>query len=394
MPSEETGSASSQQEQGRRNISESVDGSEGVGGNEGGNRSTNGSNKKRKKNATMACNTCRRKRNRCIVEDGESLCKGCKASGAECIFAEFDKRRDGIAELRERLTFFEKMFESVKPGDGPASTMSVTSIGSTSRGAFDQRLQEGNHEEEEDDNSNDAYHDSGATSASASATNAFFEQLSNTITPQSSVRSNGYSSRQQQQESVDLQQQQQQHKDKNGSTDANSRNTSIVHFHSTTHSRPIERPPSTSTSTHKRHVSARTPDMSAVMDSLAVEQDGRIRAYGATSSIALAGFEEPANPKAVYSQRRYQSTLNSKDPARQVTPPADTQHMQASVIVAAASNISALPLGTDIRTVQHLLNLYFMWAWPMFPIVSRQIFMQHFSHGGQYYSPLLLNVSA
>lgn len=62
-----------------------------------------------------------------------------------------------------------------------------------------------------------------------------------------------------------------------------------------------------------------------------------------------------------------------------------------SFLQAAANNIAYLPLGTDIRTVEHLLTAFFMWFYPVFPLVSKQIFLDHMYNGGKYCTPLLLN---
>lgn len=409
--------------------------------------SANGSSsKKRKKNATMACNTCRRKRNRCIVEEGANVCKGCKASGQECQFAEFDKRRDGIQELREKLSFYESMFETLKNGSTINNGKSSTGAGAAppastfSSSSLDHHqpplhlnsapaLGHGHANSLDLHQQHDAFdfHVDGFPSSSAGHTNnngpnsasskSFFDHhqlaqgtsdnatIVRTVTPQSSVRSKR--PRESPREEIngsagaglshsDSQQSARVHTSNNAGGGLSRSQTTPLSgnaYEDPQTSNHHERAPSVTQPVAHRRVSARTPDMSAVMDHLAVESNGLIRAYGATSSTALAGFEEVPNQKTVYSTRRYQSSMSGKDPPREVTPPADVQPLQSSALVAAAANISALPLGTDIRTVQHLLHLYFLWAWPMFPVISRQIFMQHFSQGGQYYSPLLLNVS-
>lgn len=450
-------------------MSESNDGSDGghssgrrEAHHDGGSSSNTTNSKKRKKNATMACNTCRRKRNRCILEEGERVCRGCKASGTECHFAEFDRRRDGIQELREKLSFYESMFETLKGGGGgggstshpsgpttappPPSSSSAHDHAAALNSAHDSTLTNHHHHHHEgsfDFLSNgfptsSSTLSNGTASASASAASTSFfdnQQLSSssntsdstalsTVTPQSSVRSKRpRESPREENGSAVLPPPTENHQAPHARTHAQSQSQSQGsnnNLNGSSSTRPPQQqqtpqsngPHSTNpayddqhqqressrvsdTSGAHRRISGRTPDMSAVMDHLAVESDGLIRAYGATSSTALAGFEDlQHSQKAVYSTRRYQSAFNSKDPPREVTPPADVQPLQTSPLVAAAANIAALPLGTDIRTVQHLLHLYFLWAWPMFPVISRQIFMQHFSNGGQYYSPLLLNVSA
>lgn len=387
--------------------------------------------KRRKKNATMACNECRRKRNRCIIEEGKSTCKGCEASQADCQFAEVDKRRDGIQDLRDKLVYYESMFEKLKsspmlnnspPLPVPASLPNGTHTGldhvHTHQPQTNGDLASASHSNQQQHQNHQHQHqqhyqqsqipgemDPFSFMLSASAPSAdgssFFgdsaSQPSATTTPQSSIRSK----RPREESEGDTQQQQQQQHQlpaqasrtssmNNLMTSSQLQQSSAQYY---AHPRQEEAESSTSPA---RHSSRRTPVMSAVMDCLAVEQDGRIRAYGATSTNALAGLDDAPDqdPKSAFRQRKYKpvNPSNLKDAPREVTPPRDSQPAQCSPLVAAAANIAALPLGTDIRTVQHLLNLYFMWAWPMFPIISRQVFMQHFANGGQYYSPLLLNV--
>lgn len=53
-----------------------------------------------------------------------------------------------------------------------------------------------------------------------------------------------------------------------------------------------------------------------------------------------------------------------------------------------------LPEGTDHDTVEHLLNLYWLWEHPIHPIICRAAFLRDMAEGkGQYFSSLLLNVS-
>lgn len=63
-----------------------------------------------------------------------------------------------------------------------------------------------------------------------------------------------------------------------------------------------------------------------------------------------------------------------------------------SLLVSAAKNIDSVPLGTDIRTVEHLLVNYFTWHHVVFPVTSCRLFLDAFNNGGKYCTPLLLNV--
>lgn len=54
-----------------------------------------------------------------------------------------------------------------------------------------------------------------------------------------------------------------------------------------------------------------------------------------------------------------------------------------------------LPDGTSAETVEHLLNIYFLWELPLHPVISRPAFLKHMAAGhGPYFSSLLLNVSS
>lgn len=53
-----------------------------------------------------------------------------------------------------------------------------------------------------------------------------------------------------------------------------------------------------------------------------------------------------------------------------------------------------LPEGTSQETVEHLLNLYFLWELPLHPVISRPAFLRDMAAGrGPYFSSMLLNVS-
>jgi hypothetical protein len=61
-------------------------------------------------------------------------------------------------------------------------------------------------------------------------------------------------------------------------------------------------------------------------------------------------------------------------------------------LAATAMRIDDLPMGTDIRVVDHLLHTYWCWHHSVFPIMSRKAFSDSIRYGGRYYTPLLLNV--
>lgn len=70
----------------------------------------------KKRIAQSACETCRRKRTRCVVEpdsqNGE--CNNCRALGVECLFSGVDKRKESVKDLRARVAYLEQLFENVR----------------------------------------------------------------------------------------------------------------------------------------------------------------------------------------------------------------------------------------------------------------------------------------
>ncbi|KAK3391474.1 fungal-specific transcription factor domain-containing protein [Sordaria brevicollis] len=64
--------------------------------------------------ASVACASCRERRIRCVVPEGESGCTQCKKTGAECIIRNDDERRRPISKaymssLSNRITLLEEM---------------------------------------------------------------------------------------------------------------------------------------------------------------------------------------------------------------------------------------------------------------------------------------------
>ncbi|KAH7628319.1 fungal-specific transcription factor domain-containing protein [Sordaria sp. MPI-SDFR-AT-0083] len=75
--------------------------------------------------ASVACASCRERRIRCVVPDGESGCTQCKKTGAECIIRNDDERRRPISKaymssLSNRITLLEEMLRERGVAPPPA----------------------------------------------------------------------------------------------------------------------------------------------------------------------------------------------------------------------------------------------------------------------------------
>ncbi|KAK1781493.1 fungal-specific transcription factor domain-containing protein [Copromyces sp. CBS 386.78] len=75
--------------------------------------------------ASVACSSCRERRIRCVVPDGESGCTQCKKTGADCIIRNDDERRRPISKaymssLSNRITLLEEMLRERGVAPPPA----------------------------------------------------------------------------------------------------------------------------------------------------------------------------------------------------------------------------------------------------------------------------------
>lgn len=82
------------------------------------------------------------------------------------------------------------------------------------------------------------------------------------------------------------------------------------------------------------------------------------------------------------------SLLNSSMPS----PQGDIADQANSKMHALEPPITCVPIGTDVSIVQDLLHIYFMWHYPVFPVICRPVFIDHLCRGGKYATPLLFNV--
>lgn len=79
----------------------------------------------RKRIAQSACELCRKKRTRCVVDPDNAYnlqyaetrglaCNSCLSQNMECIFSGVDRRKESVRELRARLAFLEGLFERLR----------------------------------------------------------------------------------------------------------------------------------------------------------------------------------------------------------------------------------------------------------------------------------------
>lgn len=122
---------------------------------------------------------------------------------------------------------------------------------------------------------------------------------------------------------------------------------------------------------------------------LRLDDAGGLRAFGPLSTYGLS------TDSVLRQSSRLDTPAGQRDTAL-LTPPTLTVNLaqSSSFLSSAALRIQDLPLNTDIRVVDHLLTLYFIWHHSVFPILSLHTFTEAFAKRGTYYSPLLLNVSS
>lgn len=125
-------------------------------------------------------------------------------------------------------------------------------------------------------------------------------------------------------------------------------------------------------------------------DTLTCDDSGTIRAVPLLSANGLSLGITP-NPQSKSSpSASLQNILAS--PSQSTVGGQPLPDLPYNFLAAAANHIADLPIGTDIRVVDHLLHTYFCWLHTAFPIMSLKAFEESFRGQGQYYSPLLLNV--
>ncbi|KAF2669315.1 hypothetical protein BT63DRAFT_432951 [Microthyrium microscopicum] len=98
---------------------------------------TNGKKTKARHRASVACATCRDRRIRCVVPQGESECTQCKRSGVECVIKNDDERRRPISRaymcsLTDRITVLESMLKDTGQDLPPAQHPPMTRHGARS----------------------------------------------------------------------------------------------------------------------------------------------------------------------------------------------------------------------------------------------------------------------
>lgn len=260
--------------------------------------------------ALNACEACRRKKTRCVAEQGET-CKACKANGLVCTFLPLDGRRQGtFRDLIARIRELEQQLQSAQ-----------LSTGGELRGKS---------------------RDPGTAGTTLDRSTDINAALPSSILVDSAEPSSLYD-------------------------DSSHQVQAPVEF---VHSIPV---------TNKSQIL----NVRSVADRLSIEEDGNIRAYGPLSDHVLATVSPGFNDHIDHAAN---SELHSPPPCYS-TPEPDRQRL----LVAAASNIDSMPMGTDIRLVERLLVSFLLWHHTIFPVLSRRVFLEHFCKLGKYCSPFLLN---
>ena len=125
---------------------------------------------------------------------------------------------------------------------------------------------------------------------------------------------------------------------------------------------------------------------------LSLDSDGAVRAIPGLSTFGLTAqspSEQLTNPTSLPSKQ--QSMVQMQPPSDTVDKGPITEY---DILYAAAREAAALPMGTDVRVVSHLIYLFFLWLNSIYPIASRKVFYEHLRDNGPLCSPFLLNVSA
>lgn len=62
---------------------------------------------KQRATVSLACELCRKRRSKCVVEAEGGECQVCLASGVPCVFTGVDRRKDNLRTTRSRLNYLE-----------------------------------------------------------------------------------------------------------------------------------------------------------------------------------------------------------------------------------------------------------------------------------------------
>lgn len=81
----------------------------------------------RKRIAQSACETCRKKRTRCVVESNSvnGECNNCAALGIECVFSGVDKRKESVKDLRARVAYLEQLFGRLRAASSSSEVAQI-----------------------------------------------------------------------------------------------------------------------------------------------------------------------------------------------------------------------------------------------------------------------------
>ena len=320
----------------------------------------------RKQIAQSACELCRKKRTRCVVEPDRDQCNNCRAFQVNCVFSGVDRRKESVKEMRSRLAYLECRFERLRH----------------CKDDTDMR-EEWKSFRESEPNPSDLY----TSEVLGRRGSEFEDQKPNAKDPK--IISGGSHKR------VPSFQSSVSSSSEDSEDPNNCRNGSTAHT-SWLAGLPATAAGSNAVSHTDINEDTNEPDedsagptenLSELVDRVTISTDGSIHAYGATSNLA---FSEDAMGMPVSPDDQW--TGNGKPFTSCHNPSLEPEPTSRSSTHASTS-MAILPQGTDIQTAHHLLYLYFLWHHPAVPVFSRPVFIRHLRDGGKYASPLLLNVN-
>lgn len=321
----------------------------------------------RKRIAQSACELCRKKRTRCVIDpesDHPQKCNNCINLNADCVFSGVDRRKESVKDLRARLAELEQLFERLRNCKDDQDMQEQWEIVRKS---------------EPNSNTFQLISPPPVSATFAASRNARVQDWAGA----SSIAMQD-ASRQTQSQSVS----------------PPSRNNNFGESQTAFTGEKRKEQSDSAVPTLKRMKAAENQsgdvDLSDLIDKLSVTTDGRIRAHAALGNAAYSEAVAGSPPlsggthdKAYASSGSgSMSVLNSS----RSSPQGETSEKSNGKAREMEPPITCVPAGTDVSIVQDLLHIYFMWHYPVFPVICRPVFIDHLCRGGKYATPLLFNV--
>lgn len=288
-----------------------------------------------RKNAAAACDSCRRKRTRCIPAETEgNPCQGCASSQLECRYTGHDRRRGTVQDLRTKLSQFEQFFSNIEASTSLSFPLHSNASPSNNRsevpseGSLNDRSFSSHNEVYNDETNDNNMDDTGYGLPDQRSKRPRLDTASPPV-PSFTIPESRQSS------TVTL--------------------PAMPAFYpaSSTSPAPIIRPtplPIPTASSNTASASRMVPRILSqscieatplIADCLAIEEGG-IRAYGPTSNQTLAAENPRTSGQAIH-----QTTDKNSD--KRIPPPSTLGGLsseRSSLLAAAAKNIESVPLGT------------------------------------------------